>query len=239
MARTERISIDPVREPSHAARRTAARVPDLRRDVFCHWSFGTGTTGILSVPIPRKPGELVAPHAAPASSGGLRLGWKFAVKRSIAYLSQFLLPLLPSRRPHTRSVDTSSGRTPPSATRTWWCRFKEAGLGRNQSISDVTTADSAMTYVCVNNGVAYPSAQNRTTISGPVSASGMLSSGKNGQGHHIADSQPAGCGWLLLTARPKPRDRPRQPHQHEHHRPTRTASPRQSRTHHHRRHTRA
>jgi hypothetical protein len=59
--------------------------------------------------------------------------------------------------------------------------FKEAGLGTNQNINYVLSADATATYVCVNNGGANPSAQNKTTVSGPVTASGTFSSGKNGQ----------------------------------------------------------
>jgi hypothetical protein len=58
--------------------------------------------------------------------------------------------------------------------------FKEAGLGTNQLINYTLTANATATYVCVNNGGANPSAQNKTTVSGPVSASGTFSSGKNG-----------------------------------------------------------
>ena len=59
--------------------------------------------------------------------------------------------------------------------------FKEAGLGTNQNIDYTLTADGTATYVCVNRGGANPSAQNKTTVSGPVSASGTFNSGKNGQ----------------------------------------------------------
>jgi len=58
--------------------------------------------------------------------------------------------------------------------------FKEAGLGTNQLITYVLTADATATYVCVNNGGSNPSAQNKTTVAGPVSATGTFSSGKNG-----------------------------------------------------------
>jgi hypothetical protein len=58
--------------------------------------------------------------------------------------------------------------------------WKEAGLGDNVSISYTTTADATATYVCVNGGNKNPSAANKTTVSGPVSASGTFSSGKNG-----------------------------------------------------------
>jgi len=59
--------------------------------------------------------------------------------------------------------------------------FKEAGLGTNQNINYVLSADATATYVCVNKGGANPSAQNKTTVAGPVSATGTFSSGKNGQ----------------------------------------------------------
>jgi hypothetical protein len=59
--------------------------------------------------------------------------------------------------------------------------FKEAGLGTNQNIDYVLSADGTATYVCVNRGGSNPSAQNKTTVNGPVSASGTFSSGKNGQ----------------------------------------------------------
>src|SRR5215208_6329654 len=59
--------------------------------------------------------------------------------------------------------------------------FKEAGLGTNQLINYTLTANATATYVCVNRGGANPSAQNKTTVSGPVIATGTFNSGKNGQ----------------------------------------------------------
>jgi len=58
--------------------------------------------------------------------------------------------------------------------------WKEAGLGDNQLIAYTVSADATATYVCVNGGNHNPSASNKTTVSGPVSASGSFSSGKNG-----------------------------------------------------------
>ena len=72
--------------------------------------------------------------------------------------------------------------------------FKEAGLGTNQTITYVATADSTATYVCVNRGGANPSAQNKTTVSGPVSATGTFSSGKNGQVTASLTLMPPGPG---------------------------------------------
>jgi hypothetical protein len=59
--------------------------------------------------------------------------------------------------------------------------FKEAGLGTNQLINYTASANATATYVCVNRGGANPSAQNKTDVSGPVTATGTFSSGKNGQ----------------------------------------------------------
>jgi hypothetical protein len=58
--------------------------------------------------------------------------------------------------------------------------WKEAGLGDNLLIHYTISADATATYVCVNGGNHNPSASNKTTVSGPVSASGTFSSGKNG-----------------------------------------------------------
>ena len=68
-----------------------------------------------------------------------------------------------------------------NANGTLTASFKEAGLGTNQNITYLLTADATATYVCVNNGGGNPSAQNKTTVAGPVSATGTFSSGKNEQ----------------------------------------------------------
>jgi hypothetical protein len=58
--------------------------------------------------------------------------------------------------------------------------FKEAGLGTNQLINYTANASGTTTVVCVNKGGANPSAANKTSVQGPVSASGAFDSGKNG-----------------------------------------------------------
>jgi hypothetical protein len=68
--------------------------------------------------------------------------------------------------------------------------FKEAGLGTNQLIDYELTADATATYVCVNRGGGNPSASNKTTVAGPVSATGTFSSGKNGQVTASLTAQP-------------------------------------------------
>ena len=56
-----------------------------------------------------------------------------------------------------------------------------AGLGTNQNINYTLSAQGTATWDCVNNGGTKPSAQNKTTVNGPMSASGRFNSGKNGQ----------------------------------------------------------
>lgn len=58
--------------------------------------------------------------------------------------------------------------------------FKESGLGNNALITYVASADGVATYACINGGGNHPSASNKETVSGPVTASGTFSSGKNG-----------------------------------------------------------
>jgi hypothetical protein len=72
--------------------------------------------------------------------------------------------------------------------------FKEAGLGTNQLIDYTASADGTAVYVCVNGGGKNPSASNKTTVSGPVSASGTFSSGKNGQVTASLTLNPPGAG---------------------------------------------
>jgi hypothetical protein len=59
--------------------------------------------------------------------------------------------------------------------------WKEAGLGTNQLVAYTASANGTAEYACINNGGNHPSASNKQTVSGPVSATGVFSSGKNGQ----------------------------------------------------------
>jgi hypothetical protein len=58
--------------------------------------------------------------------------------------------------------------------------FHEAGLGTNEQVHFVANANATATLVCVNKGGGNPSASNKTQVSGPVTAEGTFSSGKNG-----------------------------------------------------------
>ena len=72
--------------------------------------------------------------------------------------------------------------------------WKEAGLGNNLLISYTTNADATAVYVCVNKGGGNPSAANKTTVNGPVSATGSFSSGKNGSVSASLTLNPPGPG---------------------------------------------
>ena len=59
--------------------------------------------------------------------------------------------------------------------------FKIAGLGDNVTITVTTTADATAIFACRNNGGNFPSDPKKTSVSGPVSATGDFTSGRNGQ----------------------------------------------------------
>ena len=59
--------------------------------------------------------------------------------------------------------------------------WKEAGLGANALITYTASADATASYACVNHGGQCPQAANKEDVAGPVSATGIFSSGKNGQ----------------------------------------------------------
>jgi hypothetical protein len=58
--------------------------------------------------------------------------------------------------------------------------FKIAGLGDNVTITVTANADATAVYACRNNGGNFPSDPKKQDVSGPVSASGQFTSGKNG-----------------------------------------------------------
>jgi hypothetical protein len=63
--------------------------------------------------------------------------------------------------------------------------FKIAGLGDNVTTTVTASAYATAVYACQNNGDNFPSDPKKQEVSGPVSASGNFTSGKNGQ---ITDS---------------------------------------------------
>jgi hypothetical protein len=73
--------------------------------------------------------------------------------------------------------------------------FKEAGLESGSSETISVSGDGTATYQCFNKGGKNPAAGNKTTVGGPVIASGEFSVAKNGN--------ITGC---LLLAPPGPGD---------------------------------
>jgi hypothetical protein len=59
--------------------------------------------------------------------------------------------------------------------------FKIAGLGDNVTLTVTASADATALYACRNKGGNFPSDPKKQEVSGPVSASGDFTSGKNGQ----------------------------------------------------------
>ncbi len=75
----------------------------------------------------------------------------------------------------------SASATGPDASGNLAVNFKIAGLGDNQTLTVTASADATAVYACQNNGGNFPKDPKKTTVSGPVSASGDFTSGKNGQ----------------------------------------------------------
>ena len=69
----------------------------------------------------------------------------------------------------------------PNAAGNLIVKLKIAGLGDNVTITVTASADATAVYACRNNGGNFPSESKETEVSGPVSASGDFTSGKNGQ----------------------------------------------------------
>jgi hypothetical protein len=79
--------------------------------------------------------------------------------------------------PHFITVSASGPNNGGNLIVSW----KEAGLGNNQTVNYVASADATAVYACINGGNNHPKASNKATVSGPVSAPGTFSSGQNGQ----------------------------------------------------------
>ena len=84
--------------------------------------------------------------------------------------------------------------TGPNAAGQLVVSFKEAGLGDNQLIAYVASADATATYACINGGGRHPQATNKETVAGPVTASGTFTSGKNGSISQSLTLNPPGPG---------------------------------------------
>jgi hypothetical protein len=68
----------------------------------------------------------------------------------------------------------------PSSSGQLAVNFKIAGLGDTVTTTVTATADASALYACQNNGGNFPQDPKKQQVSGPVSASGSFTSGKNG-----------------------------------------------------------
>jgi len=88
----------------------------------------------------------------------------------------FMATTVRAQNPHFLSCDVSG----VNSNGTLSSDFRIAGLGSNVSIQVTATADASAVYACLNHGQKCPSAANKSTVTGTVSASGQFTSGKNG-----------------------------------------------------------
>jgi hypothetical protein len=104
-----------------------------------------------------------------------------------------------AQSPHFLSASASG----PDSDGNLVVSFKEAGLGNNALISYTASADATATYACINGGGNHPKATNKETVSGPVSASGTFSSGKNGSiNQSLTIGPPSPGSFSCRAARP-------------------------------------
>jgi hypothetical protein len=94
-------------------------------------------------------------------------------------IAAVLLFALPASAASAHFVRASA--TGPDAAGDLTVNFKIAGLGDNVTTTVTASADATALYACRNNGGNFPSDPKKQEVSGPVSASGDFTSGKNGQ----------------------------------------------------------
>ena len=88
----------------------------------------------------------------------------------------FMATTVRAQNPHFLSCDVSG----VNSNGTLSSDFRIAGLGSNVLITVTVTADASAVYACLNHGQKCPSAANKSTVTGTVTAQGTFTSGKNG-----------------------------------------------------------
>jgi len=88
----------------------------------------------------------------------------------------FMATTVRAQNPHFLSCDVSG----VNSNGTLSSDFRIAGLGSNVSITVTVSADASAVYACLNHGQKCPSAANKSTVTGTVTAQGTFTSGKNG-----------------------------------------------------------
>jgi hypothetical protein len=102
--------------------------------------------------------------------------------RRIALVALLLIAAIPAAIAYADSPNfksaTASG---PAANGSLTVNFRETGLGNTpEPVNYTASANADALYACQNNGGNFPSDPKKQTVSGPVSASGEFTSGKNG-----------------------------------------------------------
>ena len=116
---------------------------------------------------------------------------KFGIALLFTLLMIGMMPAVAfAANPHFINASANFQGTGPNLNVT----FKESGLGDNVSITYIASADATATYACINGGDKHPQASNKEAVSGPVSATGTFSSGKNGTISQTLTLTPLGAG---------------------------------------------
>jgi hypothetical protein len=102
---------------------------------------------------------------------------KFAIISLVAILSFSFVGTALAASPHFIRSSASG----PNNQGNLSVNFKIAGLGDNETLNVTASANATAVYACQNNGGNFPSDPKKQEVSGPVSASGQFTSGKNGQ----------------------------------------------------------
>ena len=88
----------------------------------------------------------------------------------------FMATTVRAQNPHFLTYDV----TGVNSNGTLSSDFRIAGLGSNVTITVTVSADASAVYACLNHGQKCPSAANKSTVTGTVTAQGTFTSGKNG-----------------------------------------------------------
>ena len=72
--------------------------------------------------------------------------------------------------------------------------FKVAGLGNNENIAISASGTASATYVCRNAGGNCPNADNKKTVTGPVTATQQFTADRNGQVQACIPLSPPDAG---------------------------------------------
>jgi hypothetical protein len=120
----------------------------------------------------------------------MRLRTRVLIAAAVVALFGAFAAVAIAQNPHFIRASASG----PNSAGNLLVSFKESGLGSNVLITYEATADGTAVYACINRGGQHPQATNKETVSGPVSATGTFSSGKNGTISQTLTLNPPSAG---------------------------------------------